>query len=743
MKMNLGVKISMGFVSLLVISAILGILAIVNMSSVKSSLIVVAEVNAAELLIMSEVERDARNMAANIRFYALSEDENFLIEGKKGIAQVRATLDKAKKHVQKHPTSTLAKTEVEMLNLLLEYEKLVNLTQKNEEKVVNLRKSMDFSATDFMVSCFVYLRDQEAKHRQEHMTGASKSTLMDRMDKITLINDVIDLGNDSRIKNFKFQALRKKEFVEEALGDFAQINEKLELMAKITKKEASVNTLKVIKKAADAYKKEIQDYLDKWQKIHEVSKTLTDTGRYLTIMAQAISDNIKSENLESYRSSIASLSTAINVMVLGLVIALIIGVILAIIITRSVSIPAISMAKTARAIAAGDIMQNVTFVSNDELGELADSFREMIFYLNDVSQIAGCIAEGDLDVEIKKRSEKDMLSGSFTKMIASLKESVQIAHAIGEGNLDVEVKQRSQNDGLGKALQNMARNLKRVMSELSQSTSVLNAAASEILVTTSQIASTATQTSSAVSQTTASVEEIKQTARLTSEKAVHTAESTKKAVSISDEGNFSLDKNMSGLAQIKEKMDLIAVNIIKLSEQSQMIGNIVSTVEDIASQSNLLAVNASIEAVKAGEHGKGFSVVAQELKNLANQSKQGTSEVQKILTDIQQATNTLVMVAEQGSKAVDEGVIQAKSAKKSMESLRKSVMEAAQSGTLIAISSEQEMAGMDQISGAMMGIKEATFQNMESIRQVESAAKNLSLLSHTLKALMEGYSFGR
>ena len=126
--MNLGVKISMGFVSLLVISAILGILAIVNMSSVKSSLIVVAEVNAAELLIMSEVERDARNMAANIRFYALSEDENFLIEGKKGIAQVRATLDKAKKHVQKHPTSTLAKTEVEMLNLLLEYEKLVNLT---------------------------------------------------------------------------------------------------------------------------------------------------------------------------------------------------------------------------------------------------------------------------------------------------------------------------------------------------------------------------------------------------------------------------------------------------------------------------------------------------------------------------------------------------------------------------------------------------------------------------------------
>jgi methyl-accepting chemotaxis protein len=374
---------------------------------------------------------------------------------------------------------------------------------------------------------------------------------------------------------------------------------------------------------------------------------------------------------------------------------------------------------------------------------LAESFIEMIKYFKNIAQIAHAIGEGDVDVKIEKRSQKDMLSESLKGMIDSLQESVKIAHSIGEGNLNVEVKQRSEKDGLGKALQNMVTNLKTVMSELSESTSVLNSAASEILTTTSQIASSAAQTSSAVSETTSSVEEIKQTAKLTSEKAVHTAESTKKAVFISDERNKSLDLNMLGLSQIKEKMDLIAANIIRLSEQSQMIGNIVSTVEDIASQSNLLAVNASIEAVKAGEHGKGFSVVAQELKNLANQSKNGTSEVQKILADIQKATNTLVMVAEQGGKAVDEGVSQAQNAKKSMESLRKSVSEAAQSGMLIAVSSEQEMAGMNQISSAMLGIKDATNQNVASIRQVESSAKNLSILSQKLKSLMEQFTFGK
>src|SRR5207302_9134131 len=120
---------------------------------------------------------------------------------------------------------------------------------------------------------------------------------------------------------------------------------------------------------------------------------------------------------------------------------------------------------------------------------------------------------------------------------------------------------------------------------------------------------------------------------------------------------------------IQSQMESIAESIVRLSEQSQSIGEIISTVNDLAEQSNLLAVNAAIEAAKAGEQGKGFTVVAHEVKSLAEQSKQATSQVRAILSDIQRATNGAAMAVEQGAKAVEEGVRQSAEAGRSIAQL--------------------------------------------------------------------------
>lgn len=348
--------------------------------------------------------------------------------------------------------------------------------------------------------------------------------------------------------------------------------------------------------------------------------------------------------------------------------------------------------------------------------------------------------ETDVRVEVVGRDELAQMAEAFKAMIDSLSNISSIAHQIGKGNFNVIVKKRSESDVLGEALENMVANLNAIMLDLKEGTFALNSATSEILATTSQVASGASQTSSAVTQTSASVEEIRQTAKISSVRATQMAESTDKTMEIARSGTEGLNENMRGLNQIKEKMDLIASNIIQLSEQSQQIGEIIITVEDIANQSNMLAVNASIEAAKAGEQGKGFSVVAGELKNLAEQSKQGTKQVQKILYDIQKVTGTLVMVAEQGANAVTGGVQQAENAKTSMDQLNASVLNAANAGKQIAASYEQELAGMNQIAGAMGSIKEATSQNLSSIKQVELSAKDLSALSQKLKEVMDHYT---
>jgi methyl-accepting chemotaxis protein len=193
------------------------------------------------------------------------------------------------------------------------------------------------------------------------------------------------------------------------------------------------------------------------------------------------------------------------------------------------------------------------------------------------------------------------------------------------------------------------------------------------------------------------------------------------------------------MKQIREQMESIAESIVRLSEQSQAIGEIMLTVNDLAEQSNLLAVNASIEAAKAGEQGKGFAVVAQEVRNLADQSKQATTQVRSILSEIQKATNATVMVTEQGSKAVETGVRLSGLAGESVQKLTEGIAEAAQAATQIAASSQQQMAGMNQVALAIESIKTASTQNVASTRQTETAAKNIEELGRRLKGLVSLY----
>lgn len=272
--------------------------------------------------------------------------------------------------------------------------------------------------------------------------------------------------------------------------------------------------------------------------------------------------------------------------------------------------------------------------------------------------------------------------------------------------------------------------------QLRESITQLSSSAAEILATTSQVAAGAAQTATAVSETIATVEEVKQTAQLASQKAKYVSESAQKVAQISQSGRQSVNDTVLGMQRIQEQMESIAESIVRLSEQSQAIGEIIATVNDLAEQSNVLAVNAAIEAARAGEQGKGFGVVAQEVKSLAEQSKQATTQVRSILGDIQKATSTAVLATEQGHKAVEAGVKQTGASGESIRLLAESIHEAAQAATQIAASSQQQMAGMDQVALAMENIKQASVQNVAGTQQAEVAARGLHALGHKLGAMI-------
>ncbi|MBI4832812.1 MAG: MCP four helix bundle domain-containing protein [Candidatus Lindowbacteria bacterium] len=283
------------------------------------------------------------------------------------------------------------------------------------------------------------------------------------------------------------------------------------------------------------------------------------------------------------------------------------------------------------------------------------------------------------------------------------------------------------------------RSIKKISLGLRDGVNVLASSSSEILAATTQLASGATETATAVSQTTATVEEVKQTSQLSTQKAKYVLDSAQKAAQAAQNGKKSVAELAGGMGSIRQQMASIADSIVKLSEQSRAVGEINATVNDLAEQSNLLAVNAAIEAARAGEQGKGFAVVAQEVRSLAEQSKQATAQTRAILSEVQKAISSAVMVTEQGSKVVEASLKQSVTADESIRVLADGVAESAQAATQIAASNQQQSVGMDQVAVAMESIRQASAQNVAGSRQSETAAKNLHELGQKLKNLVEVY----
>lgn len=340
-----------------------------------------------------------------------------------------------------------------------------------------------------------------------------------------------------------------------------------------------------------------------------------------------------------------------------------------------------------------------------------------------------------------------VLSAALTLLLARvlatpLQQLSQAAERVAAGNLAVELLAETRQDETGvlnRSFHRMMERLREMMREIGDGVAVLASSASQITASTAQVAAGSAETAAAVAQTSATAEEVKQTAKLSSDKALQVQEAAQKSVDASRIGLKAMEDTTAALHQLRQQMDDMAQNILRLADQGAAIGDIIATVNDLADQSNLLSVNAAIEAARAGEEGAGFRVVAQEIRSLAEQSKQATVQVRALLGDIQKATGSAVMSTEQATKAVRSGVELSESAARSIRSMTVTIQESAQAAAQIAASAQQQAVGMDQVAYAMQNIHQASTQNVAASRQTESAAQGLQQLGLRLKGVVEQY----
>jgi methyl-accepting chemotaxis protein len=280
--------------------------------------------------------------------------------------------------------------------------------------------------------------------------------------------------------------------------------------------------------------------------------------------------------------------------------------------------------------------------------------------------------------------------------------------------------------------------LRRVINrQLRATVTGIGGSAGELLAVASQVAAATAQTVAATNETAATVEEVKQMTMLGQEKASEAFDLSQQVAERCKHGDASAQQNVGKFERIRADMDVVAEAIDRLNEQTRSVGDIIASVNDLAEQSNLLSVNASIEAAKAGDQGKGFTVVAQEVKSLAEQSKQAVAQVRSVLSEIQKASEVAVSAAEQSRDAVEAGRAEAGRA---IENTRAEVVlasKAAEATLEISATSRQQQAGMEQISQAILSINAAGNQLASGTRQVEREAKQLQDVALSLRGLVD------
>ncbi|NHW01498.1 methyl-accepting chemotaxis protein [Stutzerimonas degradans] len=328
------------------------------------------------------------------------------------------------------------------------------------------------------------------------------------------------------------------------------------------------------------------------------------------------------------------------------------------------------------------------------------SSRSVALPIRKAAQLAGAIQRGDFSQRLAHRSadEVGQLSASLDRMAESLQQQVHVAERISQGDLTVDVRLASDGDQLGLALRRMVDNLNELVSQVQLSSALINDKAGEVTRLSHDLSGGATESASAVTEISATINQMASQIRQTSEYAGE-------ANSLSRDSEQSARGGNELMATLKGAMQ-------EINQSGQDITNIIRAIEEIATQTNLLALNAAIEAARAGEHGRGFAVVADEVRQLAARSAEAAQRSTRLI----QESNARTV---KGMELTDETA-------QALEAIVQGAAQVSQLVDEIASASSQQASGIEQVSLAIEQIDQVVHHNSSNSEQSTQAAQELT-----------------
>lgn len=404
-------------------------------------------------------------------------------------------------------------------------------------------------------------------------------------------------------------------------------------------------------------------------------------------------------------------------------------------ISRLIEVPLKLLIAGAEKIIRGDYNTTVKVNSRDELGLLADTFNAMVSKINSSNNELLAekqkIEERDKEAIRISEGQKKYLNNNIEKILSEMGK-------FAKGDLSVSLKVEN-DDEIGKLFNgfNMSvDNIKNIMQKIGDAIEATASASNQISSSSEEMAAGAQEQSSQTSEVASAVEQMTKTIMETTKHASQATESARSAGVIAKEGGSVVNETIAGMNQIADVVKKSAETVQELGKGSDHIGQIIQVIDDIADQTNLLALNAAIEAARAGEQGRGFAVVADEVRKLAERTTKATKEIATMIKQIQKDTLQAVESMQQGTNEVEKGKALARRAGSALEQIINGSQDVVNKVTQVAAASEEQASAAEQISRNIDGINNVTQETAQGIQQIAKASEDLSNLTVQLQDMI-------
>jgi hypothetical protein len=368
----------------------------------------------------------------------------------------------------------------------------------------------------------------------------------------------------------------------------------------------------------------------------------------------------------------------------------------------------------------------------------ARASKELVRHQNDVSKVT---AQSGLNADMRQNNHVELVTAASFSKIQGMSElpwtafavvDEDAAYASLQGLLWTTLAGAGLTAGLTVGLSLLLGN--RVTKFIQQMAETISKSSGDIVDTVEMQEVTVNMQANSAIETSTTVNELGAVSFQSAEQAEASAKGARQALSLAEDGTRAVQQTLQGMSGLRDKVDAIAQQIVNLSEQTGQITTVSELVADLASQTNMLALNAAVEAARAGEQGKGFSVVAGEIRKLADQSKKSADKINALADDIQTAINRTVMVTDEGTKTVNEGIDLAQSTAATFAGVTDAINNVFLNSQQISNSAKQQAVSIQAVLNSMTTISQGSQESAVGMHQVKMTTRELTQVADELKA---------